>query len=45
MIQMNEMEIDAVSGALSLIKVFAYGNAIIEFGKGFIKGVEAGYNA
>ena len=45
MIQINEMEIDAVSGALSLSKVFAYGNAIIEFGKGFIKGVEAGYNA
>lgn len=45
MIQLNEMEIDAVSGALNLGKAIAYGNAIIEFGKGFIKGVEAGYNA
>lgn len=41
MIELNASEIDQVSGALGLLEWLEIGNALLEFGKGFIDGVNA----
>lgn len=41
MIELSDIEIDEVSGALGWAEVAAILNAIIEFGAGFIDGVNA----
>lgn len=44
MIELSNIEIDEVSGGMGALQLFIYiGNAILEFGTGWVDGVNAAY--